>query len=321
MEYRTLRGTDLEMSVITFGTIWFAAAPNRPQVDSDAGKEAMNLALDMGVNTIHSSYEYQTRHVIAEVLKGRGDAKELKHIIKVPSPDREKTDGVFSAAYFRKLIEDALAEMGCERIDLLQWILRNGSEADSELCIPAWNEYKDDLMAVFEKMRDEGKVGYLGNFVYAEPYADTVADSGCLSALLFYYNMWDTTIQGSFDRLEELDMGAVVLRPFHGGMLTTKRADRHNLPEGDKFESEKRQALLERRDRLFAEVGLDVGNLTEMAVKFCLSQPNIASLITGLNTAEQVKEVLGYVDGDYPAKSLANDLRDAADKLGFHGEM
>jgi len=30
MEYRKLRGTDLELSAITFGTIWFAAAPNRP---------------------------------------------------------------------------------------------------------------------------------------------------------------------------------------------------------------------------------------------------------------------------------------------------
>ena len=321
MEYRTLTGTDLELSVISFGTIWFAAAPNRPDVDTEEGKRALNLGLDMGVNCIHSSYEYQTRAVVAEVLKGRTDTHNVKHIIKTPSPDRDRTGNVFSADYFRQLVEDALRELGCERIDLLQWILRDGEEYDIETSIAKWHQYKDDLVAIFEQMRDEGKVGYLGNFVYREPYADVVADSGCLSALLCYYNVWDTTMQNSLDRLEALEMGAVVLRPFHGGMLTTKRADRDNLPEGDKFCSEKRMALLEKRDRLLAEVGIETADLTEFAIKFALSQPSIASVIAGLNTCEQVREVSGMADGNYPEQSLANELRTAADRLGYHGEM
>ena len=321
MEYRTLTGTDLRLSVVTFGTIWFAAAPGREHIDTTEGKKALNLALDMGVNTVHTSYEYRTRGVVGEVLRARKDRSKLRYIIKVPSPDREHTDFKFSAAYFRKLIEDALAELGCERIDLLQWILRDGSESDAQTSIARFREYKDDLVAIFNKMRDEGKVGYLGNFVYTEPYADVVIESGCLSALLFYYNLWDTTIQNSLDKLADHGMGAVILRPFHGGMLTTKRADRKNLPAGDKFAPPKRLALLEKRDRLFAEAGLEVGNLSELAIKFPLSQPSIASMITGMNTREQVKEILGYIDGDYPPASLARDLRAAADKLGYHGEM
>jgi len=275
----------------------------------------------MGVNCIHSSYEYQTRHVLGEVLRGRKDASNIRHIIKVPSPDRDKTDYKFSADYFRKLIEDALAELGAERIDLLQWILRDGHESDPEVSVARWREYKDDLMGIFEKMRDEGKVGYLGNFVYSEPYAEEVAASGCLSALLFYYNAWDTSIQNVLDRLPEWNLGAVTLRPFHGGMLTTKRADRNHLPPGDKFDNEKGRARLEKRDRLFAEAGVETDNLTGFAVKFALSQPGIASLITGLNTCEQVREVLALADGDYPDPSLARRLREAADRLGYHGEL
>lgn len=321
MEYRTLNGTDLELSVITFGTIWFAAAPNRPGIDTEEGKRALNLALDMGVNCIHTSYEYQTRQVVAEVLKDRPGAKDLKHIIKAPSPDRDATDGVFSADYFRRLVEDALSELGCERIDLLQWILRDTTVMDAEASIAKWREYKDDLMAVFEKLRDEGKAGYLGNFVYTEPYTDVVIDSGCLSALLFYYNLWDTTFQDALDRLDASDMGAVILRPLHGGMLTSKRADRNCLPADDKFNNERRLPMLEKRDRLLAKAGIDTDDLTAFAIRFSLSQPNIASVITGLNTCDQVREALALVDGNYPDKSLANTLRAAAIDLGFAGEM
>ena len=43
---------------------------------------------------------------------------------------------------------------------------------------------------------------------------------------------------------------------------------------------------------------------------------HIASVITGMNTCEQVKEILGYVDGNYPDAALHRKLFDACGKLG-----
>jgi aryl-alcohol dehydrogenase-like predicted oxidoreductase len=318
MEYRQLANTDLKLSVITFGTIWFA----RPGEDPTEGKKAMNLALDMGVNCIHTSYEYKTRDVVHDVLKGRKDAKQLKHIIKVPDPDKKNTDNQYKPEYFRKLVEDALRELPADRIDLLQWILRDGTESNVEASLAKWDAYKDDVQATFEKLRDEGKVGYLGNFVYTNEYAEKVSASGRLTALLFYYNLWDTTIQGALDKLREHKMSAVVLRPLHGGMLTTKRANRNALPASDKWAKPDRLAMLAKRDQLFAEASLkDTGDLSTFAIKFALAQPNITSMITGMNTTEQVKQVLACADGKYPDPSLAQKLHQAMKKLGFKGEL
>ena len=46
MEYRTVAGTDLKLSVITFGTISFAATSRPSHRDTDEGKRALHLALE-----------------------------------------------------------------------------------------------------------------------------------------------------------------------------------------------------------------------------------------------------------------------------------
>jgi len=319
MEYRNLAGTNIQLSAITFGTIAFASPQGRQRGDTAEGKKALHLALDMGVNCIHSSYEYGTRHVVREVLRDRKDAKSIRHIIKVPDPDKELTDGKFKPDYFRQMVEDALREMGVEHIHILQWIIRDGTEYQADVHWQRFESYKDDARAIFEKMRDEGKVSVLGNFVYVNDYAEKAAAAGVLNCLLFYHNMWDTRILPTLEKLPERKMSALVLRPFQGGMLTTKRADWKALPPTDRWISEPwNKGVLAQRDQLFAEAGIkDLGDLTRMAVKFSLTSPAVATVITGMNTTEQVKEVLSAVDGSYLDAELARRLCDAAKKIGI----
>ena len=92
MDYRRLAGTDLDLSVITFGTITFAPGPAGGwRRDFEAGQKALHQALDSGINCIHSAFEYETRWAIRRVLRERSDRKDIKHIIKWPNPDERCT--------------------------------------------------------------------------------------------------------------------------------------------------------------------------------------------------------------------------------------
>jgi len=320
MEYRTLAGTDLKLSVITFGTITFAAAPKGWHRDTDEGKRALHLALDMGVNTIHSSYEYETWYAVRQVLAQRKDAKALKHIVKIPNPDTDQTDFKYVSAYLRKLVEDSLAGLKIERIDVVQWPLRDDTECDPKVAVERYRAYKDDLLADFEKLRDEGKVDHLAAFVYTNAYAQEVIAGGAISTLLFYYNLWDTTLQPSLEQLDAKKLSAIVYRPFHGGLLVNKRANRLAIPEGDRWKRDWSQKRMAQRDQLFEAIGFKTDNLTAAAVKFCLTSPSITSLVTGLNTREQVKEIINAADGNYLDPSLARKLFDAAGQIGIRRE-
>jgi len=325
MEYRKLNGTDLEISAITYGSMTFAATANTPDRDTDEGLRALELALDMGVNCVHSSHEYGTRYAIGEVLRKRKDAHKIHHVIKVRTFGRAEPD-VPQPYQLRRRVEAALEEMGAERIDLIQWIVSksfstNPEPGQADEFMAHLGGYRDEIAAEFEKLRDEGKAGYLGFFAYSDEFAGRMVDSSLISCLMFYYNLWDTTILPTLDRLGEANMSALAYRPFSGGMLTAKRADRSNLPEGDKYLPEKRMQLLIDRDRLFEAVGLESDNLTETAVKFCLSHPNVASLVTGLNTRDQVREILPMADGDYPGEDLARKLFDACRRLSVGARL
>jgi len=317
MEYRQFPGTDLKLSAITFGTIEFAARPKGWHRDTEEGQRALHLALDNGVNCIHSSYEYETWYAVRQVLAQRRDAQQVKHIVKIPDPDFDRTDLKFVPAYFRKMVEDSLAGLKAERIDLVQWALRDNNECDPKLAIAGFRACRDELLALFGKLRDEGKVGHLACFVYTNEFAEEVLASGAVSALLFYYNLWDTTLQPTVAKLARHNTGAVAYRPFQGGLLVSKRADRNALPEGDRFRSPGAQKRLEARDRLFAAAGLKPDDLTRQAVAFCLATPSIITLVTGMNSREQVKQVLAAAESQRPDPDLGRRLFDAAGQLGL----
>ena len=319
MDYRKVKGTDLEFSVITFGTIWFTNSRTRPHIDPEVGRRALHAGLDAGINVIHSSFEYLTRPMIRKVLKERGNRDKVYHVIKVPSPDsnaRALKHGDFMPAYFRVCVEEALLQMDLECIDLLQWIQRDDTTTDPTRSIPKFRSLRDDLMATFEQMRDEGKVRNLGAFVYEPAYAEATAGGDAIQAFMFYYNLFDTTLFPCFDGLRKSGKSALAFRPFHGGLLTQKRANADALPPGDKMDNERGRDKMLRRDKLLAAVGVDPEDLTALAVKFPLASEEVASLVVSINTPKQVEEVCAAADGNYPAADLPAKIFRAARELG-----
>lgn len=288
MKYRRLGGTDLDVSVICMGPM--RAAANGPGNDekSKTGERAFRMALDMGVNFIHSSYEYGTRWMLNRVLKDHPKRSELHHVIKLPVPDFQDKD-VFSPSKFRMRIEEALRELCAERIDVLQYMVRSDPNTD-ERRIALLDNILDDMTAEFEKMRDEGKAGHLMTFPYTVPVGKASIETGKFAGLIAYFNLAEMEMAGLFDELKQRNMGFICIRPLYQGILTDQRTDPDLLPEGDRFcgkehadDFAKRRKIVERfRD----EIG---GSMTSFAIRFALAPPIVASLVVGLNTPEQVQ--------------------------------
>jgi len=58
----------------------FSAKSSSDDEKSQAGKRALERALERGVNFIHSSYEYGTRWAVGKVLKNHPRRGELQTI-------------------------------------------------------------------------------------------------------------------------------------------------------------------------------------------------------------------------------------------------
>ena len=95
MEYRRILGTDLKVSAICFGMMYGSDARRDP----DLKARALRRALESGVNCIHSCVEYGTWPVLASVLDGWPNRRELVHIIKMDVPNHDDNN-IFSPTKF-----------------------------------------------------------------------------------------------------------------------------------------------------------------------------------------------------------------------------
>ncbi|MFP6647069.1 MAG: aldo/keto reductase [Candidatus Latescibacterota bacterium] len=301
MASRKFGNTDLEVSEICFGPMRFSAKESGSDERSETGKRALHRALERGVNFIHSSYEYGTRWAVGEVLKDHPGRQDIHHIIKVPVPDFDD-GGRFDVAKFRLRVEEALRDLHTERIAVLQHLQRARPNEDSQR-IPDIAAVNEELLAEFAKLQEEGKVGYLTTFPYSPGFASQALPTGAFSGMVAYYNLIEMDMAEYFPAMEEQGQGFFCIRPFMGGLLTEPRADRSKLPAGDRLLDERWRPAYARLALLQQELG-DMGSLTAFATKFALSHPVVTSLIVGLNTPEQVDEILDAADGDYPARTV-----------------
>ena len=305
MLYRKVLGTDIEVSAICQGTMRFAAKEQGEDDKSKAGEQAMRHALDVGVNCFHSSYQYRTRWVMERVLRDHPKRSDLHHIIKVVVPAKGG-DGDFNPATFRNQVEDALRELHAERISFIQWLfIHTDPEDDEQKFIPSLSGMIDDMMTVFEKMRDEGKVGYPWSFARTRTLRRALIRAGPISGMVARYNLLDMEMAEVFGEMQSRNMSLIPIVPLCAGLLIDKRRDRSALPVDDRFREAKYhsdyEALAEVTDKLGDQIG---DSLTRFAIRFALASPVIPSIAISLNTSRQVDGAAEALNGTIPPDAV-----------------
>ena len=198
---------------------------------------------------------------------------------------------------------DAPRDLHAERIAVLQNLHRARPNEDA-LRIPQIPAVCEAMLETFEKLREEGKVGYLSTFPYSPGFAPEALKTGAFSGMVAYYNPIEMEMAAYFPGMEEKGQGFFCIRPFMGGLLTERRAERSQLPQGDRFLEESWNDAYERMALLQEGLGVATESWARFAIQFALIHPLVTSLIVGLNTPEQVDEILDAADGRYPDRAV-----------------
>ncbi len=311
MKYRNYGNTDLSVSEICYGTMRYASKDGNLDDQSRAGARALEEAVDSGINFIHSSHEYQTRWLTGDVLAKHPKRHELHHIIKLNVPDW----GVptFDKETFRSQVEDALRDLKVDRIAVVQHLHRGTLERELGYCqegepkrLSEFDEVTEPLLEEFEKLRDEGKVGYLASFPYTVGYGRRVVESGSFSGLVAYFNALETEMLDLFPAMEDQGMGFIGIRPVAAGLLTDKRIDRAKLPADDRMADEQFDRWYDQVAELRNEMAREPQSWTKFAIQFSLADRRIASTVVGINTPEQLRTILEAVEGPTPKREVVD---------------
>src|SRR5436190_2052165 len=173
------------------------------------------------------------------------------------------------------------------------WGLGGDMWRDAWLNDPEWEASYDRIV----RLKREGKVLHWGISIndHAPETALGVLKDPVFETAQVIYNIYDRSPERAlFELARTKPLGVIVRVPFDEGALTGQIRSDTVFPAGDwraEYFSGDRRAEAERRARALAQVLDDqVQSLPELALRFCLSSPAVATVIPGMRRAAHVQQ-------------------------------
>ena len=317
MEYRSVGKSGLRVSEVALGS-WLTLGSS---VDRAATREIVSRAFDLGINFFDTADVYangEAERALGEALHGiPRPYVVIATKCFFPASERPNDRGL-SRKHIVESVEASLRRLGTSYIDLMQC-----HRADPSVPM-------EETVRAFEDLVRQGKLLYWG---VSEWRAAQIVDAcGTADAAGAYrpisnqpqYNLLRRGIEKEVIPVSRREgLSQLVFSPLAQGALTGKYS-RGARPAGSRALDEARNSFmgafleaeaLARVDRLrpLAD-GLGI-SLAQLALAWCLAQPNVASVIVGATRVSQLDdnakasgrplppEILEAIDEIFPAAS------------------
>lgn len=294
MHYRKLGSTESEVSEIGFGA-WGIGGKQWLGGGDEQSIKALKKAFELGINFVDTALAYGDGH--SEKLIGEVVGKSFRKIYvatKIPpknrvwpaTPQMDIAD-VFPYGYIVESTEQSLRNLGVEQIYLQQF----------HVWTDAWTG-TDEWKRALEDLTRSGKVRFFGVSV-SEHEPDSALEAlktGLFRAVQVIYNIFDPSAEENlFPLCRERKIGVLARVPLDEGGLTGSITAESKFEEGEfrdhYFRGDRKAQVVERVEALkkdLAENGVG-GSLPEIALRFCLSQKAVTSVIPGMRRIQSVE--------------------------------
>lgn len=296
MEYRFLGRSGLKISALSLGA-WITYGG---QVGEEVAAQCMQAAYEAGVNFFDNAEAYaggKAETVMGNVIKKAGwKRSDLVVSTKIFWGGKGPNDNGLSRKHLLEGVDASLKRLQMEYVDLV-FCHRPDLYTPIEETVWAMNH-----------VVNQGKAFYWGTSEWSatqimEAYG--IARREHLIPPLMEqpeYNMFHRQrVEAEYAPLyREIGLGTTIWSPLASGMLTGKY--NRGIPDGSRvtlkgydwlrkqFEGEeaaKKIAKVERLTQIASELGC---SMAQLALAWCLKNPNVSTVITGASRAEQVSE-------------------------------
>jgi len=291
MNYRTLGKTGIRVSELGYGA-WGIGKAMWVGADDDESSRALRRAIDQGVNFLDTALGYGDGH--SEKLVGGAvrSSRETVHVAtKIPpknmvwpAPKGIPASAAFPADWVVGCTERSLANLGLETIDVQQFHV--------------WSDDwvgQGDWAEGIQRLRDQGKIRYFGVSINDHQPSNAVAlvRSGLVDTVQVIYNIFDQSPEDElFPAVQAGNVGVIVRVPLDEGSLTGRITAVTTFPEGDwrrrYFGGDRREQVAEHVEAIVKDLGAPLERLPEIALRYCLSQAAVSTVIPGMRSVRNV---------------------------------
>lgn len=292
MNKRILGKTGFKISEISLGT-WQVGGKWGDTFSHENADRILNQAIDSGINFIDTADVYgdgESEKAVGRVVRSRKE--QIFVATKCGRKLSPHVDGAYQPAALRKFVEDSLKNMGLETIDLIQLH-----------CPPTETYYRPEIFALFDELKKEGKIQYLGVSVERVEEALKAIEYDNVTTVQIIFNMFrQRPAKDFFAQAAIRNVGVIVRVPLASGLLTGKYSkatvfgkddhrtfNRHGeaFDKGETFSGinyEKGLAAVDELKNIFP-VHAD---LALIALRWILMFSEVSCVIPGASRSEQV---------------------------------
>lgn len=275
MNHRTLGTSELFVSEISFGCMSLGN-------DHDANEKLLHAAFDKGINFFDTADLYEkgfNEETVGRAFKARRD----RVIIATKVGNQWRSDGSGwdwnpTKDYILSAVEESLRRLQTDYIDLYQL---HGGTIDDPI---------DDTIEAFELLRTAGKIRYYGiSSIRPNVIREYVKRSKITSVMMQYSLIDRRPEEECLDLLLKNSISVLARGSLASGLLVTKPAKEY-LNYSAKEVAKAKEAI--------REVADDTRTRTEAALKFCLQNKAVGSVVVGMRNREQLQLAMAANNAD-----------------------
>lgn len=275
MKKNRLGSSDLEVSEIGLGCMSFVAEEEKQ------AHYMIHYALDQGINFLDTADLYEqgrNEQLVGRAIKG----KRSQVILATKVGNRWNEDGQSwfwdpSKAHIKNGVKESLRRLQTDYIDLYQ--LHGGTIEDR----------MDEAIEAFEELKKEGYIRYYGLSSIRSNVIREYTERSQIVSVMSQYSILDRRPEEeTLDRITEKNISLIARGPVAKGLLS-ERWESKLQEEGylDYTQEELRSVLLELE--AYKQEGY---TLTQLALRYVLHHPAVATVIPGVSKLEQLEEIV-----------------------------
>jgi aryl-alcohol dehydrogenase-like predicted oxidoreductase len=303
MRYRLLGRTDLRVSEIGFGA-WTIGSDWWGHIDDATAIAMLNRAFDLGINYFDTADQYgqgRSERLIGEAFRGRRDRVIIggkfgyDFYNHTPTQEQRELPQNFDPAFIRFALDQTLERLGTDYLDL--WLVHNAR----------MNAIEDGaIWDTLDALCSEGKLRHygvaLGPAIGWQDEGLRAMTDRRIDAMQIIYNMLEQDPGRAFFPVAEREgVGLLVRVPHSSGLLEGKYTLETTFDAKDHRSFRKREWLVEglqKLDRLRFLTDAHSATIGQIALRYCLGQPTVSTVLPNLYDMEQLEEFAAA--GDLP---------------------
>ena len=295
MKYRQLPRTDLRLSEVGFG-LWTVATDwwGKRTVQEQAA--LLENALELGVNFFDTADTYGEGYgeeILCNVLGHRRGEMVIATKFgydfydKTPRIGHQERPQKFDREFVTFACEQSLRRLGTDYIDLYQ--IHNPRVTALE---------RDELFETLEQLQFDGKIRYFGaalgpDIGWLEEGQTAMRDRHVHSLQIIYSILEQDPARDFFPTAQEYEVGLISRVPHASEVLTGRFIEPPTFEEGDHRSLRRFEWMtqaLKKAETVKCLAQNDARTMAQAAIKFCLAQPAIVSVLPNLTNLEELWE-------------------------------